>query len=87
MQPGNRYAAPVIEPNDNAASLRIDPGMLRARNAIAVTTGGHYLEGFERPSTQQLTNIPYHAEQPTELLHRTQVSQAVRLVGAAEQFR
>lgn len=48
VQPGNGDAALIIKPNQDAAALRIDAGVVGARNAVASATACDNNEGLER---------------------------------------
>ena len=65
MQLGDNHAALVIEPYNNPASLRVDGGVISTGNAIPITTAGDDHKWLKRASMQKLTDVTYHASQPS----------------------
>ena len=61
MQAGYDDSTLIVEPHGNPAALRVDGGVIGARNPVAITAAGHDHKRLERASVQELTNIAYHA--------------------------
>jgi hypothetical protein len=62
IQPGNRDAAVIIEPNDHPAASRIQTHMISRGNWIPRTTRGHNRERLKRCHSEMLPDIPSHEE-------------------------
>src|SRR5439155_21743415 len=61
----DNHAALVIEPYNNPASLRVNGGVISNGNAIPITTAGDDHKWLKRASMQKLTDVTYHASQPS----------------------
>ncbi len=48
MRAGNRNAAVVLKPNDDATALRISARVIGTGNAIAIAVGGDYEKRLKR---------------------------------------
>jgi hypothetical protein len=62
MQSGNSHAAPIIKPYDNPTSLRINSGVLGARDTIPVSAGRDDQERLEGVGVQELVNTRNHGK-------------------------
>ena len=72
VQTGDNHAALVIEPYNNPASLRVDGGVVSTGNAVPITTAGDDHKWLKRASMQKLTDVTYHASQPSRTGPRAQ---------------
>src|SRR5438132_1315976 len=65
VQPGDNHAAFVIEPYNNPASLRVDCGVVSTGNAIPISIASDDNKRLKQSSVQKLTDVTYHASQPS----------------------
>src|SRR2546428_5903274 len=75
----------VIEPYNNPASLRVDGGVVSTGNAVPITTAGDDHKWLKRASMQKLTDVTYHASQPSRTGPRAQACLMTELSDAVAQ--
>jgi hypothetical protein len=74
MQAGHSDATVIIEPNDDAAAVRVDASMIGTGDSVTVAAAGDYREGFERPSLQKMADISDHCSSRVAKLCETRKS-------------
>lgn len=62
MQAGNGDAAVIVEPDDHATAMRMDPSVIGACDAITISTARDDGERLERPRRQVVTNVRDHLD-------------------------